>query len=449
MTEFEQINGLAGDIRSSLSSEQYDLAGYTESRTHDLIHQAFSQPLNTPTQMIKFTFVVGGGKLVRSRYSDDLIKWMTSALREIGYKDDRSAALDYSCQGTFKQQHDTGQNLKVVIVFPYVTCANMKSTNDEMKPSEQTINVNSKEYIVTACEFSTFCEIVSSKTESWSQRKRLLKILQDSRATFEALEQELMTGVLLSPSEQAIYDANCGCDQEKITWLQGEIKAMVDKGNLTAAEREQLLESFAANLETVAAEVESARAEGKTKKVEKLQEKMAAISARRTAVQGVSPIVHRLRHGDEIQRLVVQLQPLYALEERSRSVALTLADLKTLEGKSDMESRVAELKERSRCWFESDEEFSKRCEYEEALGKSKYEASRKKLSAGKKKSAVTSKSGTQGRIATSTNSTSSWTTNIGKKKTVTSNRVQSSGKAVGGGGFAAAFGGDSSDDDSS
>ena len=43
MAEFtaEQLSGLAGEIRSSLTSDQYDLGGYTEQRAKDLIHSAF------------------------------------------------------------------------------------------------------------------------------------------------------------------------------------------------------------------------------------------------------------------------------------------------------------------------------------------------------------------------------------------------------------------------
>lgn len=43
MTEFatEQLSGLAGEIRSSITSDQYDLGGYTEQRARDLIHAAF------------------------------------------------------------------------------------------------------------------------------------------------------------------------------------------------------------------------------------------------------------------------------------------------------------------------------------------------------------------------------------------------------------------------
>lgn len=78
MAEFEAHSGLAGTIRNSLESEQFDLAGYTEPRVAELIHAAFATPLSAPTEMVRFTFVVGGGKLVRSRYSDDLPKCIFS-----------------------------------------------------------------------------------------------------------------------------------------------------------------------------------------------------------------------------------------------------------------------------------------------------------------------------------------------------------------------------------
>lgn len=101
MAAFEQLSGMAGEVRSSLTSDQFDLANYTEARAHDLIIAAFSSPLTTPTTMVRFTFVVGGGKLVRSKYSDDLPKWMGSALRDIGYIADASAAETFDSQGVW------------------------------------------------------------------------------------------------------------------------------------------------------------------------------------------------------------------------------------------------------------------------------------------------------------------------------------------------------------
>ena len=46
-----------------------------------------------------------------------------------------------------------------------------------------------------------------------------------------------MTGNKLNPLEEEISNANSGCDEEKITWLQSEIKGMVEKGQLTEKER--------------------------------------------------------------------------------------------------------------------------------------------------------------------------------------------------------------------
>jgi polyhydroxyalkanoate synthesis regulator phasin len=352
MAAFEQLSGMAGEIRAATTSEQFDLAGYTEARAKELMVQAFSTPLDAPTEMVKFTFVVGGGKLVRSRYSDDMTKWVTNALKELGYSDDRSAAVDFTSQGTYKQQHDTGQNLKYLIVFPRVTCGQDGGGGGKASSSDTGTagpNTSSKEYIVAACEFSTFCEIVNSKTQSWSQRKRLLKVLQDAKVEFDALEQKLMQGALLSPAEQAVYDSNSGCDTEKIAWLQGEIKGMVDSGKLTAEEKTQLVESMGETLKGLEEELAQEQAgAASAPKLEKLGAKATALRARLQTVQSAAPVTHRLRKGDEIQKCVVELQPLYALEERGRAVALTIADLRTLEGKSDLEDRMAGLEVASR-----------------------------------------------------------------------------------------------------
>jgi hypothetical protein len=99
----EQLSGMAGEIRLSLTSEQFDLANYTEARARDLVLAAFSSPLSAPSTMVRFTFIVGGGKLVRAKYSDDLPKWMGAALRDIGYTADASAAETFDSQGMFEQ----------------------------------------------------------------------------------------------------------------------------------------------------------------------------------------------------------------------------------------------------------------------------------------------------------------------------------------------------------
>lgn len=241
MSAFEEEKGLVGKILRSTESEVYDLSNFTESRCRDLISKCFRTPLTACTEMIKFTFTIGGGKLVRSRYDDSMSKWMISALKDIGFVEDRSAACDYNSQGTYKQQHDTGQNLKTITIFPIVDCANKKESVRELgevSPGQPIFAT--KDSTIISADFSTFCEIVTSKTDSWSQRKRILKLLQDSNTHFQDLEAQLIRGDMLNPSEQYFYELNSGCDSEKINWIQGEIKAIVDKGKLTASEKQNL-----------------------------------------------------------------------------------------------------------------------------------------------------------------------------------------------------------------
>ncbi len=132
--------------------------------------------------------------MVRSRYSDDLTKWMVAALRDIGFSEDRSAAETFDSQGTFKQQHDTGQNLKYLIVYPHVTCANKKTASAAVSAAPQ-VDQTSPEYIILASEVATFREIVASKVVSYKQKKRALKVLQDDQEVFAAIEEKLVAGV--------------------------------------------------------------------------------------------------------------------------------------------------------------------------------------------------------------------------------------------------------------
>src|SRR4051794_1784789 len=61
---------------------------------------AFKEPLEFPegTKTIpKATLVVGAGKLERAKYEEDLPKWVTTALRDLGYQEDRAASALPAC----------------------------------------------------------------------------------------------------------------------------------------------------------------------------------------------------------------------------------------------------------------------------------------------------------------------------------------------------------------
>eukprot|EP01039_Chlorochromonas_danica_P007228 gene7227-7994_t len=402
--EEEGYSGLVRDIRTSLTSEQFDLGGYNEVRTRDLVLQAFTKPLPVPTEMVKFTFIIGGGKLVRSRYPDELGKWMTSALREVGYQEDHSAAETFDSQGSYKHQHDTGQNLNPL---------------------------------------PTFQAMIADKVTSYSQKKAAMQMIEDYLSLYHVIEQKLVHGELITASEQLLFDSLSGCEEEKITFLQGSVKEMVDQGQLTAREKANLLDHLQHNLLTLDHEEEEAKREGKEKKKEKVLQKKANCQARREHVQKISAITPRLKYSDEIIRHYVRLFPLLALEEKARSMSLSLQDLKQLEEKSDLEEAIANLQAASRGWFVEEEDFQTLCHHEEQLARSQYKAlqqqqQKKKTSSGPGKSV-----GGGGGVK----STATWST-VTKKASSSS----SLGKSSSGGGkkasssYAAAFGDEDSDD---
>ena len=377
----QQLSGLAGQIRGSIDSEQFDLAGYTEARVKDLVTAAFSSPLTAPSKMIKFTFISGGGKSVRSKYDEELPKWMNSVLRDVGFTEDRSAAETYDSQGTFKRQHDTGANLIYMIVYPRVACANASvNNNDSQKSSSDndTIDTTSPEYIITSCELATLKDIVSKKLGSWRQLKKALKILQDGAELFQAIEQKLVSGNPLTKKEQAVYESNSNGDSEKITWMQSEIKKLVDEGQLIASEKEECLKAMDENLNTVSDDIK--QAEGKPKLLAKLEEKKNNIQARKTALSSKPPITRRLKYGDEIVKQRMKLIPLLVLEDKGRAMKLTLDDLNKISEKGDIEESIRGYENASKGWFCDDNDFNVMCKAEEKNALEKYKAAAKKSS---------------------------------------------------------------------
>lgn len=415
------FSGMAGEIRSSVASEQFDLAGYSEARITDLFTQAFGSTLDAPTSMVKFTFVVGGGKLVRGKYAEEMPKWVNSALRTCGYEYDNSAAETLDSQGSFKQQHDTGKNLIYIIVYPKISWR-PESEKEAAEDAGEVIDSSSPEYIVVAATLEVFEDILDRKIEFWRQRKQCLKILQDAKAEFDTIEAKMVGGKLLDPVEQAKYDANSGEDDAKISFLQNEIKTMVDEGELLSAEKEEVLSNMSKNLT-------EAEAAGQAKRAE-------TIRGRKAALEKLQPLEPRLRLGEKIQKFRVKLLGLKALEEKQKNMSLTMADLQALGEKGEIEETVEELERKSRCWFETDEDFAVRCAYEIKLAEKTH--AKKKPGVGGKKGSGLGSGGkkaaapvSKGRSAASAMSFAS----IGAKKSAPAKAPS----------FASAFGGDDSD----
>jgi hypothetical protein len=96
---------LAKSIRAQ-ERDAYDLAGYGASQISEVCSAAFSTPVDAPAPF-RVTFIVGGGKKVRTGYGgpEGLVRETCSALEALSFTEDRSASLGQ--QGVFKYQHDT------------------------------------------------------------------------------------------------------------------------------------------------------------------------------------------------------------------------------------------------------------------------------------------------------------------------------------------------------
>lgn len=384
---------------------------------------------------------------------------MTTALRDIGYTEDRSAALDFTSQGSYKQQHDTGQNLKTIIVFPNVACSSKSNENDDNVKSESNeIDTNSKSYIFTISEFSTFCEMIQAKTQSWKQRKCVLKELQIIQETYQQIEQKLFKGEILSNIENKLYEIYNQNITEKMNWLQNIIKKMIDDGKLTVEEKQELVQSVEQNIQHVLTEISAiagnadANAGNKSEqmKLNKLNEKLSNVQARLATVKNVSPISpYRVHNYADVHILYLKLFKLQKLDEKSGNNQLTLADLKKLEEMPVLEQQIHAMNMQSKQWYEDDITFDKKVkhEYDEAMKQFQHlQASKKDKSGGK--GGNSGGTGTKGKIfvsnahPSSSSNGNAWST-IGTKKNGSSTRAVSASAKNHSGGFAAAFGEDS------
>ena len=73
------ISGLAKELRAQAAagdSTTSPLSGYTQTRVVNLVNDTFGSPQTIPfnIEMVKHTFIIGGGKNVRGKYSADLPK---------------------------------------------------------------------------------------------------------------------------------------------------------------------------------------------------------------------------------------------------------------------------------------------------------------------------------------------------------------------------------------
>lgn len=348
-------------------SETFDLAGQTVATISHTIHDAFAEPFSLE-QMIRITLVTGAGKLARQKYDENAAKAVTTALREVGFEEDRAASCVLECAGTFKLQHDTGKNLKTVVVFPKViaptTLTNHGGT-DSMNGvfSSMSLNNNSSNTKQTTTPLipgltneqwnaltsatsnkTLFEKMMDSKCPSWIQKRACLTYVEQIKQHFEELDQSLCKGTVLSDADQAFYDTvSVPALDERASILKDQMHHLVEHGTLTLEEKRILQSQVAERIDHLTKEISNTPKSNKFKmeKLQALHTKALERKAMIDRIQSLPP--HGLRQEAEIRKLRKELQPLLELEASTKGRLLSIKETQTLARKDEILQEITQL----------------------------------------------------------------------------------------------------------
>ena len=345
--------------------------------------------------MIRLTFVTGAGKLGRARYDDNAARALTSALRELGYEEDRGASAVLDCAGSFKLQHDTGKNLKTVVVFPKIAVSATAGVERGMGglglgKSVAMIAEDSIEHKLAFTTMNIFPRMMESKCETWSQKKGCIAALTQLKDIAESLDSKLMQGQPLTDSEQDYYNSvSLTTLEEKLACVRAQMTKQVDDGNISTEEKQQLLAQVAERLQTLQDEIREAESQGKSKRVENLTMQETKATSRKEKIQAISTKPPpRLKNEDQIAKLRKEQVPLLQIEETAKGRLLTLKESQAVARKDEIVEEIEELEQSSRSWFESDEAFAARIKASQLAWQNQRKATAKKKPAAAKSSAM-------------------------------------------------------------
>ena len=333
-------SGLALSIRQAEESETFDLGGQNVSTIKNTIQSAFADPLPL-REMIRITFVTGAGKQARQKYDEGAARAVTSTLTELGFSEDRAASCVVECAGTYKLQHDTGKNLKTVVVFPKIQPPN--DDDDEAGGSKATlVPPDCPAGQIARSSPAVFKNMLKAKCPSWSQKKGCSAALEHLKYMVDELDCKLMQGQPLTDAEQDFYDTTTGLD-EKLALCKEAIHDQVENGNVTKFEKEILLQQNAERLATLTEEMNTAKGQ----KLEKLKTMKSKATQRKEMLKDIEPQApHKLKHAIEIARLWKEVVPMLQLEEKCKGRLLSVKETQTMARKDEIMAEIEEYEVR-------------------------------------------------------------------------------------------------------
>lgn len=298
--------------------------------------------------MIRLTFIVGAGKLGRARYDDNAAKTVTSTLREIGFVEDRGASAVEECAGSFKLQHDTGKNLKTVVVFPKLQPSNNEegdSTTTKMKPI---IEEGSIEHKIAFASTNIFEKMVSSRCPSWSELKGCIAVINGIKDRSIALDTKLVQGQPLNDAEQAFYDSVSVTSLDaKLSYARDLMHSMVEDEKITEREKQQILDQVGDRIQSLQKDLKEAQEKKNSKKEKNIEAALEKAKARKAKIQGCTPCNPvPLKNEPEIAKLRKEMVPLLAMEEAAKGRLLTLKESQAIGRKDEILEEIEELEVR-------------------------------------------------------------------------------------------------------
>mmetsp|Transcript_11354 Transcript_11354/g.21669 ORF Transcript_11354/g.21669 Transcript_11354/m.21669 type:complete len:434 (+) Transcript_11354:48-1349(+) len=353
------LSGLAGSIRAAADNETFDLAGKSAATIERAIKDAFEKPFPL-AETIRLTFVTGAGKLARQKYDEQAAKAVTGPLKYLDYEDDAGGGA-----GTYKLQHDTGKNLKTVVVYPKVEGSSGDVAGADMHSlslGESLVPEGTPEHKIAFASDDVFAKMMSSMCPSWSQKKGCMSAIENLNTTIQGLDQKLMTGTPLSDSEQDFYDSvSAKSLANKMSKVKDLMHSHVENGQLTASEKAFLLQQVSDRIEHLQGEIEEAEEAKKAKRVENLTKNLEKAQERKDMLSKITPKRPApLKNERQIADLRKELAPLLQMEAAAKGRLLSPKEATALARKEQIEADIAELEESSRGWFESDEDFDAR-----------------------------------------------------------------------------------------
>jgi hypothetical protein len=366
--------------------------------------------------MIRLTLVTGAGKLGRAKYDEQAARVVTNTLRELGYEEDRGASAVMECAGTFKLQHDTGKNLKTVVIFPKIsTTAGVENAMGKVGLNENSgvslIAEGSIEEKLVQTTINVFPRMMESKCETWTQKKGCIAALTSLKTSAERLDLKLLQGNPLTDAEQEFYNTvSLTSLEEKLTCVRDLMAKQVDSGHITSDEKKQLLEQISDRLAALSDEVSEAEAQSKVKRVENLKMQIEKAKLRQAKIQSLSTItLPKLKNLDAIIKLRKELLPLLEVEQAAKGRLLTLKESQAVARKDEISEEIHQLELSSRNWFESDDLFQARVKASHLdWEKSRKQAAAKKKTAPKVTATTGSSSAATKWVVPGAKKTSAW-----------------------------------------